>query len=98
MERNTRNILEKAVLASQDTGTIVSLKDFRDIVTMAMKNDIAGKEQKHHFTGLSFEQWLEKQEEKKVEERFNDMASFYQACQKIFDLNNITNSKEDDVI
>jgi hypothetical protein len=80
MDRYKRNILEKAVLASQDTGTVLSLRDFRDIVTMAMKNDIAGKEQKHHFTGLPFEQWLEKQEEKKVEQRFDDMASFYQAC------------------
>ena len=78
MERSKRNILEKAVLESQNTGTSVSLRDFRDIVTMAMNTDIAGKENKNHFTGLPFDQWLKKQEEKKVEEKFNDTTSIHQ--------------------
>lgn len=44
MDRSKRNILEKAVTASYDTGSVVSLKDFRNIVTMASNTDIAGKE------------------------------------------------------
>ena len=34
----------------------------------------------------------------KIEEQFEDMASFHYAYQKVFDLNSITNHKEDDVI
>ena len=79
MDRSKRNILEKAVLASHDTGAVVSLMEFRKIVTMAMNTDIAGKENKHHFTGLPFEKWLMKQEEKKLEEKFEDTTSFYHA-------------------
>ena len=79
MDRYKRNILEKAVLASHTTGHAVSLKDFRDIVDMTMKTDIAGKEKKFHFTGLPLEEWLEKQEEKKIEEKFDDTDSFYSA-------------------
>ena len=78
MDRSKRNILEKAVLAYHDTGTVVSLRDFRDIVKMAMNTDIAGKENKNHFTGLPLDQWLKKQEEKKVEEKFNDTTSIHQ--------------------
>ena len=79
MDRSKRNILEKAVLASHITGAAVSLKDFRDIVSMAMNTDIAGKENKYHFTGLPFEKWLGKQEEKKNEEKFEDATSFHHA-------------------
>ena len=42
MDWSKRNILEKAVIASHETGTIVSLKEFREIVTMDMKIEIAG--------------------------------------------------------
>ena len=42
MDRKKRNILERAVLASHETSSIVSLKVFREIVTIAMNTDIAG--------------------------------------------------------
>ena len=44
MDRSKRNILEKAVIASHGTSSMVSLKDFRNIVTMAMNTDISGRE------------------------------------------------------
>jgi hypothetical protein len=44
IDRSKRNILEKAVIASQGTGTVVSLMDFVNIVKMAMNTDIAEKE------------------------------------------------------
>ena len=42
MEIKKRNILEKAVIASHKNYAVVSLKDFREIVEIAMNTDIAG--------------------------------------------------------
>ena len=42
MEIKKRNILEKAVIASNKNDAVVSLKVFREIVEIAMNTDIAG--------------------------------------------------------
>ena len=42
VEQKKRNMLEKAVIASHDTGVFTSLKDFRRIVSMTQKTDIIG--------------------------------------------------------
>ena len=53
--RPKRNIMEKAILVSQAAGSVMSLQQFRKIVSMAMKTDVASEVNKPHYDGLPLE-------------------------------------------
>jgi hypothetical protein len=47
--RSKRNVLETAIIASHKTGTVIGLQEFRKVVSVVMKTDIADDRWKHYY-------------------------------------------------
>ena len=54
----SKNILEKGVIESLESGTIISLNDFTKVVEIANNNDISKGEARHHYYGAPLHEWL----------------------------------------
>ena len=64
------NVLETGVVASNETGKILSFEEFRTVVRVVLRKDIASRTNIDYYRNVPLHDWLSTIEEKKTQEQF----------------------------